>query len=277
MSGFQWEINLRRWLKVHRGISSELEDNIVVFFEKAFSNTRCPQRAWFGVHSSRASLVVGGIYLAAIQNSGEDKGFWLLLDREFSSMHNIEYRPTKSTQRSKCSLIWAHSASLMDLPGLVINSDLWESFSAATDKILEAPIARDRDSIQQRRNKERLSEFWFGRSNNSAVTFESAVRSALLDKPEIRRKRLENAPVIPSRITSVSVSFARNPDVVAEVLWRADGYCEYCRCPAPFSRRTDKSPYLEVHHIKMLAEGGEDTVDNAVALCPNCHRQAHYA
>jgi 5-methylcytosine-specific restriction protein A len=31
-----------------------------------------------------------------------------------------------------------------------------------------------------------------------------------------------------------------------------------------------------VHHRVRLADGGDDTTDNAVALCPNCHRKAHY-
>jgi len=35
------------------------------------------------------------------------------------------------------------------------------------------------------------------------------------------------------------------------------------------------TPYLEVHHRVPLAENGEDTVENAVAICPNCHRKAH--
>jgi 5-methylcytosine-specific restriction protein A len=25
-----------------------------------------------------------------------------------------------------------------------------------------------------------------------------------------------------------------------------------------------------------LSDGGRDTVDNAVALCPNCHRECHH-
>ncbi|WP_256325004.1 HNH endonuclease signature motif containing protein [Nitrosomonas sp. Nm132] len=41
-------------------------------------------------------------------------------------------------------------------------------------------------------------------------------------------------------------------------------------------RKHDGSPYLEVHHKIPLAFGGEDTVVNAIALCPNCHREAHY-
>ncbi|MEO1942713.1 MAG: HNH endonuclease [Candidatus Thioglobus sp.] len=30
-----------------------------------------------------------------------------------------------------------------------------------------------------------------------------------------------------------------------------------------------------MHHIHQLADGGEDTTENAVALCPNCHRMMH--
>jgi len=29
--------------------------------------------------------------------------------------------------------------------------------------------------------------------------------------------------------------------------------------------------------VKPLAEGGSDTILNAAALCPNCHRAAHLA
>ena len=49
-----------------------------------------------------------------------------------------------------------------------------------------------------------------------------------------------------------------------------------CRKPAPFQKRRTDEPYLEVHHKKPLAQGGEDTVKNAEALCPNCHRKAHF-
>ncbi|HHE3726254.1 TPA: HNH endonuclease, partial [Escherichia coli] len=44
---------------------------------------------------------------------------------------------------------------------------------------------------------------------------------------------------------------------------------------APFLKE-DGTPFLEVHHIEWLSKGGEDSVENAIALCPNCHRQAHY-
>ncbi|MFU8787539.1 MAG: HNH endonuclease [Methylobacter sp.] len=33
---------------------------------------------------------------------------------------------------------------------------------------------------------------------------------------------------------------------------------------------------MEVHHIVPLSQGGEDTIEYVVALCPNCHRKRHY-
>lgn len=70
----------------------------------------------------------------------------------------------------------------------------------------------------------------------------------------------------------VSTHYVRDAKVVAWVLQEAKGHCERCDRPAPFTR-TDGKPYLEVHHIRALAYGGSDTVSNAAALCPNCHRE----
>jgi 5-methylcytosine-specific restriction protein A len=69
--------------------------------------------------------------------------------------------------------------------------------------------------------------------------------------------------------------FQRDPQVQAWVLQQARGICEGCEQPAPF-QRTDGLPYLEIHYVRQLAEGGPDSVANAVALCPNCHREIHH-
>ena len=92
-----------------------------------------------------------------------------------------------------------------------------------------------------------------------------------------RVKRLADAPKVPERIQIISVGFRRNADVIVTVLLRANGVCEMCKANAPFLRRSDGSPYLEVHHSVPLGQGGQDTVENAVALCPNCHREVHHA
>jgi len=111
---------------------------------------------------------------------------------------------------------------------------------------------------------------------NINTNFQDLVERSQRDPAKERHQRLEYANEMPtSRITSVKV-YARNPDVVAEVLIRANGLCEKCVKPAPFIRRKDKTPYLEVHHKIKLADGGKDIVSNAEALCPNCHRKEHY-
>lgn len=87
---------------------------------------------------------------------------------------------------------------------------------------------------------------------------------------------LQSAPKKPkSRIATIKV-YNRNPHVVVAVLLRADGRCEKCKSSAPFIRKKDKTPYLEVHHKTHLADNGDDTVENSIALCPNCHRELHH-
>lgn len=69
--------------------------------------------------------------------------------------------------------------------------------------------------------------------------------------------------------------FERSPAVVSSVLASAHGSCEMCREPAPFVDDAGR-PFLEVHHVLRLADGGPDTIDNAIAVCPNCHRRLHH-
>lgn len=118
----------------------------------------------------------------------------------------------------------------------------------------------------------------------SVVPLLETLKSALLAKTreamamssEERKRELRNSHALPQRVEVRTTAFIRNPIVVAEVLIRANGKCELCQCNAPFFRASDGTPYLEVHHVKRLADGGYDTVKNAVALCPNCHRKAHF-
>ncbi|KFE66760.1 HNH endonuclease [Hyalangium minutum] len=80
----------------------------------------------------------------------------------------------------------------------------------------------------------------------------------------------------PESTSVTSKVFKRDPLVRAYVLEEAGGKCELCDHPAPFEDK-DGAPFLEVHHVKTLAEGGADTAENSVALCPNCHRSLHLA
>ncbi len=75
---------------------------------------------------------------------------------------------------------------------------------------------------------------------------------------------------------SKSKNYNRDPEVEAWVLMQSKGSCESCGKPSPFIRKKDSTFYLEIHHVKRLADGGSDTHTNAIALCPNCHREFHY-
>lgn len=104
---------------------------------------------------------------------------------------------------------------------------------------------------------------------------EQQLRQAEQRSSEERNERLANASKKADTRIIISQVYKRNFDVVAEVKFRANGICQLCKKYAPFEDSKGK-PYLEVHHWIPLAEKGDDTVENAVALCPNCHRRAHY-
>ncbi|WP_313667540.1 HNH endonuclease signature motif containing protein [Atlantibacter sp.] len=80
----------------------------------------------------------------------------------------------------------------------------------------------------------------------------------------------------PLRITKTVNVFERDPKVVEWVLFTSYGKCENCNSDAPFIS-INGEPFLEVHHVVSLSAGGPDTVDNCVALCPNCHRKMHFS
>lgn len=83
-----------------------------------------------------------------------------------------------------------------------------------------------------------------------------------------------NANSAPRSHESFQRVYERSSAIAAEARHRARGRCDLCGSKAPFIGKKGE-PYLEVHHIKWLSDGGADTLDNVVALCPNCHRKMH--
>jgi 5-methylcytosine-specific restriction protein A len=49
-----------------------------------------------------------------------------------------------------------------------------------------------------------------------------------------------------------------------------------CQCANTF-KKPDGSPYIEVHHIIPLYEGGEDAIWNLAVVCAHHHKMAHFA
>jgi HNH endonuclease len=93
------------------------------------------------------------------------------------------------------------------------------------------------------------------------------------DKLLAKAKQRKGPP--PKRQRMIN-DFVRDPYIVAAALSRADDRCEMPKCRSQLFNREDDRPYLEVHHILPLGEGGDDTLINAAALCPSCHRELHY-
>ena len=112
--------------------------------------------------------------------------------------------------------------------------------------------------------------------NKYKTELEKNVQSALRFPKERRREIIACTNKIPVRKSAITQVFIRNPYIIAEVLLRAAGVCEFCNQTVPFLRAIDNTPFLEVHHKIPLANGGEDSLENTVAVCPNCHRKAHF-
>lgn len=161
-----------------------------------------------------------------------------------------------------------------------------EALSRALDALRLHIRWREAAGFSQRGNREILAEqearlaglLAEGITSIAEVNreFQAKVALALVDNREARRSRLTQAPRLPRRVAKLVYVYERSADVVAEVLAQSMGVCNRCKRPAPFNRRSDGTPYLEVHHKILLSAGGEDTVENAEALCANCHRHRHY-
>ena len=105
----------------------------------------------------------------------------------------------------------------------------------------------------------------------SRANFDIAVME-LLSEPMMEPPVGNRAP---QRAAGPDSDFIRCPMVTAWILRWCNGMCGHCGDAAPFTRPNGQ-PYLEVHHVLPLCEDGPDTIDNAIALCPNCHRRAHH-
>lgn len=77
-----------------------------------------------------------------------------------------------------------------------------------------------------------------------------------------------------SKRTVTTEAYERNPYVSEHAKRRANGICELCEEPAPFDDKKGE-PFLHTHHVTWLSKGGEDTIYNTVAVCPNCHSKLH--
>lgn len=104
--------------------------------------------------------------------------------------------------------------------------------------------------------------------------YSTKIKEAKRLSDEELKKRAEATPNKRGQRNTTVIQYDRSPWISEYAKRRAKGVCQLCLQPAPFSNGKSE-PYLETHHIIWLAKGGEDSIDNTVALCPNCHRKMH--
>lgn len=102
----------------------------------------------------------------------------------------------------------------------------------------------------------------------------------LSDRLSSLRERTEESAVedVPEDVSTskdTTPEYSRSQAVKEYVKTRAAGVCEGCGEPAPFTSKTGE-PYLHAHHVHELSDGGSDTPETVIALCPNCHYQVHH-
>ena len=121
---------------------------------------------------------------------------------------------------------------------------------------------------------------------NTAQTLTSKVveapKAVYITKPskgktlqQLREIALSSTPTHASTQEKIQSIQNRSTAIKLYAKKRANGICEGCEEIAPFE--TKSGPYLEVHHLTRLADGGADLPQNVIALCPTCHRKAHYS
>lgn len=80
----------------------------------------------------------------------------------------------------------------------------------------------------------------------------------------------------PNKQEYVRETFARDRGWVKEAKEKFGYYCLHPNCKNTFTK-PDGTPYIEVHHIIPLFEGGEDAVWNLAVVCAHHHKIAHFA
>lgn len=115
----------------------------------------------------------------------------------------------------------------------------------------------------------------FYKSHSVGLALYLRAFNSLFENKEEHFSTPPEGTLTPMQTKTVSTDFVRSEAVREWVLARAKGVCENCQQHAPFVS-DENVPYLEVHHLKPLAQGGSDRVSNTVALCPNCHRAMHF-
>lgn len=249
-----WQEAVREWVCQVR---PELANEFVQFFGLAFKPIIDPEQARFGVHSTRISLCVGNIWLAAFASR-----IWLLLD-ESSRDPRFEFELAKSTKRYT-PLYWLKAAPER-VTEILQSQNIWTSYANACRKVLESPISRTNIPKNQI-NKVRLSDL---------------VNSAPVSLPEEPTLSLRDTETefLEGGIQEVTLELRRRNQLLRRQATARYGYrCQICGFSfEEFYGELGKG-YIEVHHLIPLSDReteGSTGIEDVTVVCANCHRVLH--
>lgn len=256
-----WQSDIDQWVAKHRKLPNTLSRDLVRFFELVFEHTQHPNEAWFGVHEQTVSLVVGNIFLAAINLPKRDYGIWVLLDQNPVVIPKVKYQPVKSTQKYD-PLTWANLDDIMSVSVLFENSEFWLSYSYASNKILNSPISRIRSAeLQQGKHKHRLNEFWSNgiQNQNDLVKLQGEQRR-IESEGYFDVKNLEDAR---RRVTTSIVQRQGQSEFRRKLLTAYAGRCAISGC--------DAEPAIEAAHILPYQGTQTNHITNGLPLRADIH------
>jgi predicted HNH restriction endonuclease len=187
---------------------------------------------------------------------------------------------TQRSRRRRFSILFIHQILLSKSEQQAIEimreakeygTELGEAWASRYDSMWRIKIDQKawRENIIQQGKYNRFAEIYDDYLKTKSSYFEnislSQLKQTLLKKQEDENNHKK---VTQSTVYDRSV-------LIKEFAKRvANGFCQLCENEAPFNDKHG-NPFLEVHHIKYLSQGGIDTIVNVVALCPNCHRKMH--
>ncbi|MBI3581975.1 MAG: HNH endonuclease [Nitrospinae bacterium] len=131
------------------------------------------------------------------------------------------------------------------------------------------PFDKVRQQLQFLRN-DGLIQFLDGRGTYTLLGVD-LLRGEVEDE-----KILEVNKRSPEKREYLIETYARNRGWVKEAKDKFGFACLYPECSNAF-KKPDKTPYIEVHHIISLHDGGEDAIWNLAVVCAHHHKMAHFA
>lgn len=211
------------------------------------------------------NLIDNGDFLLLKTNNQKDKKYFKYFSKivyKVDSCKNIGYKIWKNEKWTK--LLFLKNVENISIPDHIISQQL------GLKKNFDYPFTVVREPINSGHFIKLINNSIYENKlgyNNFDLIVNDCINKEYIDEPKGTEKPISKKVE--------TIIYQRDPYVKAWVLKNSKWICECCKKPSPF-KSIDGHPFLEVHHLKMLSDGGSDTITNTVALCPNCHKEIHF-